>query len=535
VEFNPTTYDISCYNKPYSQMIKRVAEEIKYGINSRFLLNIDHADGDAMSIVLFPLLFDMIEKKDYRIGVWNGTHHLSFSSSIFPSSIVKEELRKGNPVTFVTIDNTPWSIFWEQVLNFYEKLSDVEKKKLKIVVIDHHPYVEEDKLSWVKKFEKEGETKECPKTIYINAGWSEETTRWYVNKANVPCAGEISFDVTHELIEHLYPEKSTAFLERAVTPLLVATETDMRTPSMTERYEGEINRRIKSALNWTVHDNYRGEVSIPTRFVNKANGAIRVSGILVDRPIYSVMNEDQIHVYPTHRVLGDIAKALYFATINGDIKLLIIEPQKTGVRNHSTLPTIIKLDEEHRKITPQIRKAFLEWIPNSGYVPREDVVLKVEDTGALICFIPGDTSIKYKGKFPPISSSLKIPPYMLFFLTEYRHIANSEIVSSSSFVVAAVEGVPNEPESYVQFSLRVPEYKKYPYPLGRIAEGIAKYFKEKYNATSVDVQGGGHPTAAGIRIKQRIFNEFMREVMGENDRTIDKFDAINEILKRSKV
>jgi len=199
-----------------------------------------------------------------------------------------------------------------------------------------------------------------------------------------------------------------------------------------------------------------------------------------------------------------------------------------GIGNHSYLSTILRLDREYERISSQLRGAFLKW-SNGFYEPKEGTVFKSDETSILISLIYGSNAyLKYKGNIEHIQKIPKVPQYMQFFFTQYPHIATSPIVSSAAFVVTAVEGIENEPESCVQISLRVPRDKKYSNPLGLIAEGVANYFKKEYGTTSVDVQGGGHPTAAGIRIKQELFSRFMK------DNNLDKFDAIEEIIKRSE-
>ena len=263
--------------------------------------------------------------------------------------------------------------------------------------------------------------------------------------------------------------------------------------------------------------------------MNKINGAIRVSGIEIDKPIYEVMDEKIISNYPTHRVLLDAARALYFAAMYENVKALIAEPQEIGIGNHSPLTTILRLDQEHSKIKTPLRRSFLEWDYNS-YKLKEDAALKSEETDVLICLIYGKNAIlRYKGRSIHVSSLLKVAPYMQFFLTEYPPIADSPLVSSSAFVVTAVEGLLYEPESYVHISCRTPKSKRYTYPLGLIAEGVSNFLKKEYGVNSVDVQGGGHPTAAGIRIKQKIINKIAKE------NNLDKFEVIDWIIKRSKL
>jgi len=120
---------------------------------------------------------------------------------------------------------------------------------------------------------------------------------------------------------------------------------------------------------------------------------------------------------------------------------------------------------------------------------------------------------------------------MQFFFTEYSPIAYSNYVSSSSLIVTGVEGVPYDPESYMQISLRTPKNKEYYRRPGVLAERISEYFKQEYNASPIDVEGGGHKEAAAIRIKQRLVKSFLQAIK-ISEREKDLFDAVNEMIDR---
>jgi len=143
------------------------------------------------------------------------------------------------------------------------------------------------------------------------------------------------------------------------------------------------------------------------------NGAIRISGALVDTPIYGMMKEEEIKNYATHRVLFDIARTLYYASHTGNIKALVKEDERNG---KSPLSTIMRLDEEFEKIKTQLRKAFLVWDYDS-YKIRNDKTFKFASNKVLISLIEGeDAFLNYRGKRIHASVLLKVPPICNSFL-----------------------------------------------------------------------------------------------------------------------
>lgn len=548
--YNPEVVTLETYGKAYRQNIELVAEEIKESIKKRsvFFFDINHGDGDAVSIIMYLLLLDEIKRFtdiQYEIYPYNATHHLSFSTTLFPSNEIYKLIDKGRYVTFVTTDNTPWVPFWNQVKAFYDKLPQEKRNRLKLIDIDHHPWVEKDKTKVLNFFEKNNGL-DAPETIYINVGWSKESTVWY-KKPNIPCSGEVNFDILRKLQEYLFSDTKLEkyinradIIEKAVIPLLVATETDLRTQNAIERYrdDREVYRAIKKVTNWKVKDDYRGAVIIPARFVTIANGALRISGGLVDRPKYNLRYEHEIRGYPTHQTLYKIAKAVYFAAQKKNEKALILDPKilRTANNDGSYLPSIKNLYEMYwDKAKGKVKSLFLKWRGNS-YELKDGFAFKSEESNMLIALIQRERSIieVYQGSRSSsikydVSNFLKIPPYILFFLTEYPPISTSEIVSSSSFVVAAIEGSSYEPNSYMHISLRLPRNKEYDQPLGLIAESAATNIKKDLNLKEEDIQGGGHPRAAGIRIKQSIVDKIAKQ------ERLDSIEAVEWIIKQATI
>jgi len=278
-------------------------------------------------------------------------------------------------------------------------------------------------------------------------------------------------------------------------------------------------------------DKYRGEVTPMDRFINIANGAIRISGALIDRPYYEIMDERMIFNYPTHRAMYDVARALYFAAKYRNPMALVTDPTQIGLANHSPITSVLNLDEEHEKIKSALRASFLKW-DVSNYAPREDACIKLDDINVLICMIYGERRIIEKGRYRErtkidIANLLKVAPYMQYFLTSYPPIASLAPVATSSFIVTVVEGCPYEPKSYAHLSLRSPPQKRYSWPLGLIAESISTWLKKTYKLNPEDVQGGGHENAAAVRIRQYVLDKVRKEY------SVDKFETINLIIKES--
>jgi hypothetical protein len=532
--YTPKITTFPCYRKSYDSMTDLIKERLKEHIldGSTIILDINHADGDAAgSIVQFALMLDNINKRDYFINIFNGTHHLTFAASILPQSLIAGELEKGRSVAYITTDNTPWVPFFNQTKNFYKKLPDDEKKKLELIIMDHHAWMESDKINSIAAFQ-EGDAKETPQTTYINAGWEKDVIETWWKTPSIRCASEIAFDVNRKLMEDLYPEKVDLFLKQAVIPLLVGTNTDMRTKDAIENYmsvDRKIYDAIKNVSTPKLIEKYRGEITAMDKFINIANGAIRVSGGLIDRPNYEIMEEEQIYNYPTHNIMNDVVRSLYFAANHKNPLALVMDPSQIGLPNNSPINNILSLDKVHEKVKSGIRSSFLRW-EYKGYALRDDACIKFDDTNALICMIYGNNRTISYGRYKErktvdVAKLLKVAPYMQFFLTGYYPISSSSAVTSSTFIVTAVEGSPYEPLSYAHLSLRAP--RGYSVPLGLVAESISRWLKKEYKLNTEDVQGGGHEQAAASRIRQKVLDNVRK------DNGLDKFEVINWIIKES--
>lgn len=60
-----------------------------------------------------------------------------------------------------------------------------------------------------------------------------------------------------------------------------------------------IYKAIREVYNYKIFDKYKGEVTTVERFLNIPNGAVRISGALIERPYFGIMDERRIASYPT--------------------------------------------------------------------------------------------------------------------------------------------------------------------------------------------------------------------------------------------
>jgi len=537
----PEITSFPCYGKSYEDQIKTIEDRIEESLkkDTVYILNDDHGDLDAggSAVIGCQFLDELKDKigvgeKKYFMFPFNGTHFLSFSSTIFPGRLIKQYLEREKHVMFITADSTPWPTFFNQAEKFYQGLSDQQRENLEILDIEHHEYVERNKLKKLSDFVK-GDRKTFPKTTYINIGWEKEAVDTWWKNPRIKCAGEILFDIYNDLMIKVHPQKRKTFIEKAAIPLLVATATDSRTEEAIEIYseDKDIREAIRAVSKYKLIDKYAGVVTPMQMFLNKSNGALRISGN-IDTPFNGLMNEDQIDNYPTHNAMYNILRSLYFAGEFRNPLALVTNPSEIGLPDHSPITEVLSLDKQHEKIKSGLRAAFLKW-DFDRYVPRDDAFVKFDDTNIAICMIYGENRKIRMGRYKErrevdATKLLKVAPYMQYFLTSYYPISSLPAIAGSSFVISAVEGSPKDPDSYTQLSFRAPQGKEYPpVPLGFVTESLSNYMQKKYKLEAEEVSGGGKTVAAAARIQQSAMEKARAEY------GVDKFEVINILIKEA--
>jgi hypothetical protein len=518
--YTPELYDLDTYNRPFDYLKTVASEELlefqKSPDKKIALLDINHADGDAVgSAVNFAILFEMLDVP-YLIDSYNSSSKLTFSTIRLPLNDIKTYLEKDTKILFITTDNTPWYPFYSDLDEVYRHPK--AKENFKLMILDHHPFVGKEEGSKIKEEEREKEG-----FIYHNYGLSKEANIWW-RGPNIPCAGEITFYIVSDILEKLNKYNLEA-IRRFLIPTLVSSYTDLRTHKFLDSISDEKVKNIaEDYTNVGIIDEWQGYQTHFELFNNLANGAYRVSGLKVaDKYDTYFLTEAQRLNSPTHKLLKSIAAHVMVTAKIGNPMVLTRLPKDLGYayENGYHLLEILEADKEWGKIKSIARNAFL-YFDTNHYKLRHDRASYFKDTKAVVVILPKlQTIVQYKGTNIDLSKLLKYPPYIEFFLTAYHRIAEIETIKNSSIIIVGVES--SRSEGYAEFSFR--SYSP-SIPVGYFASEIAHKVRKEYVCPHYESFGGGHPTAGGLRMKQRILDELK---IKEN---LDVYSLINEWIKK---
>ena len=229
---------------------------------------------------------------------------------------------------------------------------------------------------------------------------------------------------------------------------------------------------------------------------------------------------------PTHKLLRSIAAHTMLAAKIRNPMVLTRSPKDLGYgyENGYYLSEIIEAEKEWSKIKTIARNAFLHY-NISHYSLRSNRVSYFNDTKSIVAILPKTQTIaEYKGMKIDLSKLLKYPPYIEFFLTGYRPIAEMEIVKGASLIIVGIESSRNE--GYSEFSFRS---KSPSIPAGHFASEITYRIRKEFNAPYHYAFGGGHENAAGLRIKQEILDSLKRTY------NLDIYSLMNELIKQVRL
>jgi hypothetical protein len=518
--YTPELYDLETYNKSFDHLKIAASEKLlefqKHTGKKIAILDINHADGDAIGSALnFAILFEMLGVP-YSIDSYNSSSKLTFSTTRLPLNDIKNYLEKGTKVLFITTDNTPWYPFYKDIDEVYKHT--VAKENFEVMILDHHPFVGKEEGAKIKEEERENEG-----FTYHNYGLSKEANIWW-RGPNIPCAGEITFYIVSDILEKLNKYNLEA-IRRFLIPTLVSSYTDLRAHKFLNSISDEKVKNIaEDYTNVGIIDEWQGYQTHFELFNNLSNGAIRVSGLKVaDKYDTYFLTDAQRFNSPTHKLLKSIAAHLMVTAKIGNPMVLTILPRDLGYpsENGYHLLEILEADKDWDKIKSIARNAFLYFHINR-YMLRRDRASYFKDTNAIVVILPkSQTIVKYKGANMDLSKLLKYPPYIEFFLTSYRPIAEIEIIKNSSIIIVGVES--SRSEGYAEFSFRS---KSPSIPVGYVASEIAHQVRKEFGCPYYESFGGGHPSAGGLRMKQRILDDLKTK---EN---LDVYSLVNELIKK---
>jgi len=518
--YTPELYELYTYNKTFDHLKTAAAEELlefqKYPGKKIVLLDINHADGDAIGSALnFAIHFEM-SNVPYLIDSYNSSSKLTFSTIRLPLNDIKSYLEKDAKILFITTDNTPWYPFYTDLDEVYRYPK--AKENFKVMILDHHPFVGKEEGGKIKEEERENEGFK-----YYNYGLSKEANIWW-KRPNIPCAGEITFYIVSYILEKLN-KYNLETIRRLLIPTLVSTYTDLRTKRFLDSISDEKVKKVaEDYTNVGIIDEWEGYQTHFELFNNLTNGAFRVSGLKVaDKYDTYFLTDAQRLNSPTHKLLKSIAAHVMVTSKIGNPMVLTRLPKDLGYadENGYHLLEILEEDKEWSKIKSLARNAFLYFEANH-YMLRHDRASYFNDTKAVVVILPkSQTIVKYKGVDIDLSKLLKYPPYIEFFLTSYRPIAEIETIKNSSIIIVGVES--SRSEGYAEFSFRSNSPS---IPVGYVASEIAHQARKECACPHYESFGGGHPTAGGLRMKQRIL-DYLK--MKEN---LDVYSLMNEWMKK---
>jgi len=525
---NPSYYtrellELKNYNKPLEYLIELGADTllsfIKYDGRKIAYIDINHADGDSIgSSVNLAFLFDM-KNVHYNIGSHNSSYKLTFSFSNLPLDEIKANLKREIKMLYIVTDCTPYSLFWKDI----EEISRQSKAReyFHVLVIDHHPFIGREEAKGVIKTEEN----EC--LTYLNFGHSKEANEWW-RGPNIPCSGEITFYIVLNILLDKLKESNEDKLRHILVPTLLATYTDLRTRQFIESIKDEkIRNVIENHTRGGPIDKYKGSVTFFDSFIEIFNGAIRYAGLKVVNEFrtHSLTENQKVHC-PTHKLLKLAAANVMSATKIGDPATLTIYPRDLGYEGESGhgLREILYAYSEWENIKPVAKNAFFRYAFDH-YEPRTDRVIHFDDTKSIIAILPqSQVKVSYKKDIIDLSKLLKYPPYVEYFFTSYYHIANIEIVKNSNLIIVGIES--SKDEDYAEFSFRSNNRS---IPAGLFASQIANNIRNELQCTSDHVLGGGHESAAGLRIRQDIFDRLKKEY------NINIYSLMNELIKDVRI
>jgi len=515
----PELYDLKTHGRPSSYLVEAATEYLISFLSSqnkkKIYFDINHADGDAIgSIVNLAILLEIL-KVPYTIESYNSSYKLTFSASRLPLNEMKANLERDLEILYIVTDTTPWYPFYSDLEKFfsYPKAND----KVGVMILDHHPFIGGEEAKKIREIEREYED-----FIYLNFGLSSDANVWW-RGPNIPCAGEITFEISREVLKKLGKyELST--IKQFLIPTLLATYTDFRTENFLNKIEDkELKKTAENYTNIGTIKEYLGFTTYFDEFINMFNGGMRATGLKVGEELRThSLTETQIGYSPTHRLLKSAAAHVMLTAKVGNPMVLTRNPRDLGYsyENGYHLGEIIRADAEWEKIKSVARKAFLHYHLNR-YIPRSDRVSYFNDTKSIMALLPKtQTVVSYRGTTIDLSKLLKYPPYIEFFFTAYRPIAEMEIIRNSSLIIVGVES--SKSDGYSEFSLRsnTPSV-----PVGRFASEIANRIRMEKKYPYHYAFGGGHETAAGLRIRQDVLDEFKK------DYNHDVYSLINELIK----
>lgn len=519
----PELYDLKTYGKTSNSLIEIGAETLLSFITSpekkRVYLDINHPDGDAIgSSVNLAILFQMTNVP-YSIDSHNSSYKLTFSVSRLPLNDMKVNLERDVNLLYIGTDFTPLYPFWEDV----EEISKhpKAKEKIKLMIIDHHPFIGREEAKKIREMERETE---C--LTYLNLGHSSDANIWWKGP-NIPCAGEITFRIVSNVLEKLN-KYNVDTLKHFLIPTLLATYTDLRTRQFIASIRDEkIGKIVENYTNVGMIKEYQGFVTHFDDFINIFNGAIRYAGLKVgeEQRTYS-LTEIQKMYSPTHKLLKSAAAHVMLSSKINNPMILTRHPKDLGYEyeNGYHLLEILQADKEWEKIKPIARNAFLHYHIDH-YVPRSDRVSYFNDTKSFIAILPkSQTIVSYRGIIIDLSKLLKYPPYIEYFFTAYSPIADSGMVRNSSLIIVGVES--SRIEDYSEFSFRSNSPS---IPAGHFASEIANRIRKEIGCPYHFVFGGGHEVAAGLRIRQSILDMLKRRY------DLDVYSLINELIKNVRL